>query len=183
MPLDAVVVLVVQHGQAGLVVELLQTLDGDAYVVLRLDRTLLDALIVVRLRLALLSALAPVGDGIVDVGAGDSLVAGARPEPALHVDWLKVSSVTAFVLEVALSSAGPYTANVIFSHDLLEHVELAGPVEGDEVHAPVPAEVSPVEPVPVLKLVPGLAPGEEVVVLSHLHVRFSFHTLIQHRSV
>jgi hypothetical protein len=48
---------------------------------------------------------------------------------------------------------------------------LAGGVEADEVHAPLAAEVSPVEPVPVLKLVPGLAPGQEVVVIADLAVR------------
>jgi hypothetical protein len=48
---------------------------------------------------------------------------------------------------------------------------LAGGVEADEVHAPLAAEVSAVEPVPVLKLVPGLAPGQEVVVIADLAVR------------
>ena len=36
MPLDAVLVLVVEHGQARLVVELLQTLDGETAGVLHL---------------------------------------------------------------------------------------------------------------------------------------------------
>ena len=50
MPLDPVVVLVVEHGQAGLVVELLEPLDGDADVVLSIDGSLLYPLIVIRLR-------------------------------------------------------------------------------------------------------------------------------------
>ena len=50
VPDHAVVVLVVQHGQAGLVVELLETLDGDADVVLSIDWSLLYPLIVIRLR-------------------------------------------------------------------------------------------------------------------------------------
>ena len=50
MPGHAVVVLVVQNCQAGLVVELLQPLDGDADVVLSIDGSLLDSLIVIRLR-------------------------------------------------------------------------------------------------------------------------------------
>ena len=79
-------------------------------------------------------------------------------------------------------------------HDLFEHLELARGVKGDEVHAPVPAEVAPIEPVPVLdnelldvanrttskskdakghlKLVPRLPPAEEVVVVPDLHVAF-----------
>ena len=55
-------------------------------------------------------------------------------------------------------------------HDLLEHPVLAGCVEADEVHAPLAAEVPSVEPVPVLEFVPGLAPGQEVVVVADLAV-------------
>ena len=50
VPLDSISVLVVQHGKACLVVELLQALDGNADVVLSLDGTLLNPLVVVRLR-------------------------------------------------------------------------------------------------------------------------------------
>ena len=56
------------------------------------------------------------------------------------------------------------------SHDSGKELELSGCVEADEVHAPVAAEVAAVEPVPVLELVPGLAPGQEVVVVAHLAV-------------
>ena len=59
-------------------------------------------------------------------------------------------------------------------HDLLEHPKLSGGLEADEVHAPLSAEVSSVEPVPVLKLVPGLPPGQEVVVVSDFAVRNTF---------
>ena len=41
-------------------------------------------------------------------------------------------------------------------HDLGKHLELSLGVEGDEVHAPVPAEVAPIEPVPVLQAENGL---------------------------
>ena len=57
-----------------------------------------------------------------------------------------------------------------FLHDGGEQLVLSRCVEGDEVHAPVPAEVPPVEPVPVLELVPGLPPREEVVVALPFHV-------------
>ena len=50
VPLDSISVLVVQHGKARLVMELLQALDGDADVVLGIDGSLLDSLIVIRLR-------------------------------------------------------------------------------------------------------------------------------------
>ena len=36
-------------------------------------------------------------------------------------------------------------------HNLLEHLELARCVKGHEVHATVPAEITSVEPVPVLQ--------------------------------
>ena len=49
VPLDSISVLVVQHGKARLVMELLQALDGDPNVVLSLDGSLLDPLIVVGL--------------------------------------------------------------------------------------------------------------------------------------
>ena len=52
MPGHAVVVLVVQDGETGLVMELLQALDGDADVVLGINGSLLDSLIVIRLRLS-----------------------------------------------------------------------------------------------------------------------------------
>jgi len=183
VPLDAVLVLVVEDGETGLVVKLLQTLYCDANVVLCLDGPLPDTLVIVGLRLIVLSGGAPEGVGVGHVGGGDPGVAGPGPEPTVGVDRLQVCSVAALVLEVALASAGPDAGNVIFSHDLLEHFVLAGRLEGDEVHAPVPAKVPPVEPVPVLKLVPGFPPGEEVVMVPHLHVRFSFHALIEDRSV
>ena len=56
-------------------------------------------------------------------------------------------------------------------HDGGEELELLRCVETDEIHAPVPAEVPAVEPIPVLELVPGLPPGEEVIVAAPLHVR------------
>ena len=48
--------------------------------------------------------------------------------------------------------------------DLVARPVLVIWVEADEIHAPVPTEVAAVEPVPVLELVPGLPPRQEVVV-------------------
>merc|ERR1712117_957820 len=59
VPIDPIAVLVVEHRQAGLVVELLQPLDGDADVVLGLDGPLLDSLVIVRLRNSSLSSGRP----------------------------------------------------------------------------------------------------------------------------
>ena len=52
VPLDAIVVLVVEGSQTSLVVVLLKTLDGDADVELGGDGSLQDSLVVVRLGLA-----------------------------------------------------------------------------------------------------------------------------------
>ena len=43
-------------------------------------------------------------------------------------------------------------------------------LKGDEVHTSLTTEVPGVEPVPVLELVPGFSPGEEVVMLPVLLV-------------
>ena len=56
-------------------------------------------------------------------------------------------------------------------HDFLEHLEFEGRLEADEIHAALAAKVPPVEPVPVLELVPRLAPRQEVVVAVELSVR------------
>ena len=132
VPADAVVVFVVEDGQARLVVELLQPLDGDADVVLGVDGPVLDALEVVRLPLALpakhrdrdddtpphtrhlLSSCAPAGlSGGGAVGRGDAGVAGAGPEPPVDDDGGEVRGVAALVLEVALPAAGVHRGDVI----------------------------------------------------------------------
>jgi len=183
MPLDTVLVLVVEDGQAGLVVELLQALHSDSNIVFRLKWSLLDTLEVVRLRNTSLSGVTPEGLGVGRVGGRDPRVARASPEPAVHIDGLKMVSVAAFVLEVAFPSAGPCAVDTVLLDDLEEHLVLPGRVEADEVHAPVPAEVATVEPVPILKLVPGFSPGEEIVVVANLHVGLSLHALLEDRSV
>ena len=50
MPFDAIPILVVVHCQAGLVMELLEPLDGDPDIVVCLYGPLLDTLVIVRLR-------------------------------------------------------------------------------------------------------------------------------------
>ena len=68
-----------------------------------------------------------------------------------------------------LTRAAAYSLTLL--HDFLEHLELEGRLEADEVHAALAAEVPPVEPVPVLELVPRLAPRQEVVVVAQLSMR------------
>jgi len=108
VPGDAVVVFIVEGGQASLVMELLQPLDSDTDIVLCLDGSLPDALLVVRLGLPGLSGCAPEGVGIRSVRCRNPGVAGSGPEPAVHVDWLEMGTVAALVLEVAFPTAGPH---------------------------------------------------------------------------
>ena len=60
-------------------------------------------------------------------------------------------------------------------HHLGEVSVLLRVLEGHEVHAALPAEVPRVEPVPVLDLVPGFPPRQEVVVLAVLLVVLPVH--------
>jgi len=184
MPDHAVVVFVIEDNQAGLVVELLQSLDGDADVVLCIDWTLLDSLVVIGLRLAFLSSPAPerLARG-GSVSGGDPVVVGSGPEPAIDVDGSQVGGVTALVLEIAFPAAGVDRGHVISLHDFRKHFILSGGVERHKIHTTVSAEIASVEPVPVLKLVPRLPPGQKIVMVPNFHVRFPFHALSQVWSV
>ena len=114
MPGNAIIIFIVEDSEARLVVELLETLDGDADVVLSVDGPVLDALEVVRLPLALLAGVAPVGlPGGGAVGGGDPGVARARPEPPVDVDGGEVGGVAALVLEVTLAAAGVHRAHIV----------------------------------------------------------------------
>jgi len=94
-----------------------------------------------------------------------------------------VGTITSFVLEVTFPATGVDGCHIISCHDLLKHLEFPGSIEGYEVHASIPAEVPSIEPVPVLKLMPGFPPGQEVVMVANLHVSLPFHTLLNIWSV
>lgn len=133
VPADAVVVFVVEDGKTGLVMELLQPLDGDPDVVLGVDGPVLDSLEVVGLSLSLptkyrdrdpdippctrrnlLSSGAPEGlPGGGPVGRGDAGVVGAGPEPPVDDDGSEMGRVAALVLEVAFSAACVHRGDVI----------------------------------------------------------------------
>jgi len=178
MPGHAVVVLVVQDGETGLVVELLQALDGDADVVLGINGSLLDSLIVIRLRLSFLSSLAPERLAWSrSVSGSNPVVVSPGPEPSIDIDGREVGGITTLVLEIAFSATCVDGGHVISLHDFGKHLELSGSVERHEIHTTISAEVASIEPVPVLKLVPGLPPGEKIVMVTNFHVRFPLHTL------
>ena len=54
-------------------------------------------------------------------------------------------------VEENMNQARVFVASLTSRHNLLEHLELAGCVKGHKVHAAVPAEITSVEPVPVLQ--------------------------------
>lgn len=171
MPLDAVVVLVVQHGQTSFIVPLLEAFDGQTHIVLDvLQFAGLQAFVVIRLGFAAFSLLAPESIPVSSVCSGDSSVSGTGPEPSVDVNGLELGLFTAFALEIALASRSVNRSDVILLHDFDKHLELLGVFEADEVHASLPAKVAPVEPVPVLEFVPRFPPGEEVVVFAQFAV-------------
>ena len=80
MPGNTIIVLVVEHSQARLVVELLETLDGDADVVLSVDGSLLDTFVVVWLRFPLpeiIESLATLQADAETMPASDHLLTSA----------------------------------------------------------------------------------------------------------
>ena len=138
MPGHSVTVLVIEDGQAGLVMELLQPLDGDADVVLSIDGALLDALIVIRLGLPfpasesrlefqhsnqipanLLSSPAPERlAGSRSVSWSNPVVVCSGPEPAIDIDGREVRGVTTLVLEIAFSATCVDGGHVIWKRFL-----------------------------------------------------------------
>ena len=122
VPDDSVIVFVVEDGQTGLVMELLETLDGDADVVLGVDGALLDPLVVIRLRFSLpargpvrVSTFQPDSNLLSSpaperlawsrpVSRSDPVVVRSGPEPAVDIDGREVGRVTTLVLEIAFSA-------------------------------------------------------------------------------
>lgn len=174
VPGDVVVVLVVEDSQACLIVKLLKAFDRDANVELGGDGTLGNTLVVVGLGFARFSTLAPEAFRVRLIGRQDPLVVGSCPEPAIDVDGLKVGSIATLALEVTLAARSVDGADVILSHDSGKKLVFPGSVEADEIHATISAKVSSVKPIPILKLVPRLSPGQEVIVSVPYHVRNSF---------
>jgi len=183
VPLDPVPVLVVEHRQTGLVMELLQPLYRDTDAVVCIDRTFLDSFVVVWLWNVSFACSAPIGVRAGLISWRDPSITSSSPEPSIDIDRLEVGTITPLVLEVTLPPTGVDGSHIVSGHDLLKHLELPWRVEGYEVHTAVPAEVPSIEPVPVLKLMPGFPPGQEVVMVANLHVSLPFHTLLNIWSV
>jgi len=124
------------------------------------------------------SGTGPIVESIAVCGRETGLVGG--PEPPVDVLGEEVGPVAP--VEVTEATGGPEVGHVLVDEPL-DPVVLRLGLEGDEVHAPVPAKVTAVEPVPVLKFVPGFPPRQEIIVAAPLHVRNPLLTFFHDGSV
>lgn len=139
VPLDAIVVEVVQNGQA---------------------RLALIIFAVVGLWATITTSAGPVTKSAL-VGGWD-LGFGARPEPSIDDSWLKISAVAS--IEVAFATASPDVLDAIASQLLLDEFVLLQGLEADGVHAVATAYVTGIEPVDFQGRGGRMQPAEEVVV-------------------
>jgi len=145
MPLDAIVVEVVEDSNAGLVGAVLRELP------------------VVGLGGGSTTGVGPVsppsGRG---VGGWDACV-GTRPEPAVHNMRHQIGSVTP--IEVTLPAARPDVANVAKVHLLVDEVCFLLGLQAHQILTVLSADVAGVEPVALVALGGLVDPGEEVVLV------------------
>lgn len=139
VPLDAIVVEVVQDGQAGL-----------TFIVFT----------VVGLRASVTTGVGPVSQSAL-VSRRD-LSLRARPEPSVDNGWLQISTVAS--VKVAFAAAGPDVLDAIASQLLLDELVLLKGFKTDGVHAVATADVAGVEPVNFQGRGRRMEPAEEVVV-------------------
>lgn len=99
VPLDAVVVEIVQNGQTRFVVAL-------------------GRLTIVRLRLAISAGVAPVAG--VPLGRRTDFGARARPEPAILVRWLQIGALASS--EIALAARCPDESHISTGQSLLDEL-------------------------------------------------------------
>jgi len=139
VPLDAIVVEVVQDGQAWLA---------------------LIVFAVVGLWAAITTSVGPVTESTL-IGRWD-LSFGARPEPPVDDGWLQISAVAS--VKVAFATASPDELDTIASQLLLDEFVLLQSLETDGVHAVTTANVTGIEPVDFQRSGGRVKPAEEVVV-------------------
>lgn len=130
VPLDPVPVEVVEDSHTGLRLAVLL----DLFPVIRLSAGRAEP-----------SGSGPVVKARRAVGRTQSRLIG-RPEPAIDIFWEEVRTVT--TIEVTEPPRGPEIWHISIDEALNPVVLLSG-LEGNQVHAPLPAIVSCVEPVPL----------------------------------
>ena len=100
-----------------------------------------------RLKLGLVAGVGPrlvAPAGWCGVG-GSHLDTGPRPEPSVHCWGLQILVVA--TLEVAQPAGAPDVGKVVLDEEVLVQLVLGGRLEGHQVHAVLPADVPPVQPV------------------------------------
>lgn len=153
VPLDTIVVEVVQDGKAGLT---------------------LVVLAVVGLRAAITASVGPITQSALVGGRNLGLRAG--PEPAIDDGWLQVSAAAS--VKVAFAAASPDILDAIAGQLLLDELVLLQGLEADGVHAVATADVTGVEPVDLQGRGRLMEPAEEVVVgvAQRIRPQSVFHT-------
>lgn len=139
VPLDAVVVKVVEDGEAGLTLVIFA---------------------VVWLRAAVTAGVGPVTQSAL-IGGWD-LGFGAGPEPSVDDGRLQVGA--AATVEIAFAAASPDELDAIASQLLLDELVLLEGLEADGIHAVATADVTGVQPVHFQGGGGLMEPAEEVVV-------------------
>jgi len=183
VPLYTVIVLVIEYSQASLIIILLETLHCHPTRVLHiLQLPFLLTRVVVRLALLSFSFSAPEGVFGGNVSRWNWLIS-VCPKPSIHIYGLELLGVTSLALEITLPSRSVDGADVFFMQNCGEMTKFFGRFEADQVHASLPAVVSTIEPVPILKFVPRFPPTQEVMVTSKLLMKLPLLTELQLRFV
>jgi len=139
VPLDAIVVEVVQDGQAALVVAL-------------------GGLPIVGLWLLVSTRCRPVAG--VPLRGGSNLGPRSRPEPTVLIGGLQIGPVAAG--EVALPARGPDVSHIAPGDPLLHKVILLRRLQRNGVHAVPTADVPRIQPIHLQTASGSMLPAEEV---------------------
>ena len=163
MPRNAVLVDVVENGQAGLV--------GAINVEFS----------VVRLPDLLVASLGPwiEGPAFGDLVGWRHLLPVRRPEPAVKNFGFKVAAILA-ALEVAETSGCPNVGNIILLNESEDHIVLVLTFYRHEVHAVFPADVSSIQPIHPLISVSWDVPAVEVIAASVVEFLWPVRTLLRY---
>lgn len=130
MPCDAIVVDIVQHGQALLLglVDVIFSIVG------------LWTLLVAGLRPGI------VAPALWNAVGGLDLLASCGPEPSIDVLGLQIWAVFA-TSEIANAASGPDIWDIVLLNDTEDQVVLLLGLQGDQIHAVFAAQVTAIQPV------------------------------------
>lgn len=139
VPLDAIVIEVIQNGEATLVIALRR-------------------LAIIGLGLIVATGLRPIAS--VALRGGSNFATRSRPEPAVLVWWLQIGPVAA--CKVALATRGPDVAHIAAGNALLHEIILLRRLQRHGVHAVATANVACIQPVHLEAARWRMLPTEEV---------------------